>query len=96
MGLALLSACGGEGSETSCDLNSCEITFDRGVEANANVLGVEVTLVGIENDMVTLEVAGQRVSIPMDGSTEVGGFQVTIQEVTQDNVVVQISSGGGE
>jgi hypothetical protein len=92
-GLAL-TGCGGEGTSTSCTLDSCTVTFDRGVDAKAEVLGVEARLVKVEGQDVTLEVAGSEVTAPVGKPVDVEGFQVEVQEVTDSDVKVKISAGG--
>ena len=93
--LGALAACGGENSRTSCDVDSCTITFDRGVDASASILGVKAELVKVQGDLVTLKIAGQQVTVPVgDGEQEAEGFNVSVQSVTQDNVVVKISNAG--
>ncbi|WP_412539666.1 hypothetical protein R8Z50_28045 [Longispora sp. K20-0274] len=85
-----LAACSSDGSKTSCSLNSCTVTFDRGVEASTSILGVEVKFVGVSNGQATLSVAGQEVSMPVAQEKDVAGFKVTVQNVTDTEVVVQI------
>ena len=63
LGLAALAGCSSEGVDTSCSLDSCTLTFDRGVSASANILGVEVKLVDATDDQVTLDVAA---TVPTD------------------------------
>ncbi|MER7544185.1 hypothetical protein ABTW95_14370 [Spirillospora sp. NPDC127506] len=93
--LGALAACGGENSRTSCDVDSCTITFDRGVDASASILGVKAELVKVQGDLVTLKIAGQQVTVPVgDGEQEAEGFNVSVQSVTEDNVVVKISNAG--
>lgn len=90
----MTSGCSGEGSDVSCDLETCTVTFDRGVDAEASVLGVTVTLVSVENDTVTLDVNGSQISMPAgdtDQSTEAGGLNVSVDEVTSDQVVLTIT-----
>ena len=91
----LLVGCGGEGTTTSCDLQSCTVTFDRGVDAKVEVLNVEVKLVKVEGQNVTLEIAGNEVTAPVGQSVEVSGFQVEVQEVTDSEVKVRIEGSGG-
>jgi hypothetical protein len=92
LGLALVAGCDSEGADTDCSLNACTVTFDRGADASVNILGVEAKLVGAEGDQVTLEVAGERVSLtPGQAATEVGGLQVELESADADQVVVQIS-----
>ena len=90
----LLAGCGGEGTSTSCDLTSCTVTFDRGVDARVEILGVSAELVGVEGDTVTLEVAGAQVQARLNEPIQVEGFQVEVQKVTDSEVVVRISQGG--
>jgi hypothetical protein len=57
------------------------------------VLGVDITLKGVANNQVTLDVEGNSVSIPTggNGSTQVGGLSITVQQVTGDQVVLQVT-----
>jgi hypothetical protein len=86
---------GGEGSETNCSINSCTITFNRGVDASASILGIRAELVDVKNNQVTLNVGGQTVTVPVNGEQQAEGFRVEVQSVTDENVVVKISQGGG-
>ncbi|HET8659357.1 MAG TPA: hypothetical protein VFM55_10215 [Micromonosporaceae bacterium] len=95
LGLAVLTGCGSEGVDTSCSLNSCTLTFDRGVTANANILGVDVKLVGAENGVVDLEVAGQRVNLNHGQTERAGAFDVTLQKLTEEQVVVLVERAAG-
>jgi hypothetical protein len=90
LGAALLAGCGGgEGTDVNCNLQECTVTFQRGVDASASVFGVEARLVGVQDGMVTLEIAGGNVTVPVNGEPE--GVQV--REVTEEQVVVVIPSG---
>lgn len=92
LGLALLSGCSSEGADTDCGIDQCTVTFDRGVEASASVLGVDAKLVGADGDKVTVEVAGEEVSLTVgQQGTEVGGLNVTAESVTDSQVVVKIA-----
>ncbi len=93
LGAGALAGCSGEGTDVSCNLNECTVTMDRGVDAQASVLGVDVKLVGVANDQVSLEVGGNKVSLPVNatGATEVGGLSVSVQEVTGDQVVLKVT-----
>lgn len=97
VGLAFGAAtgCGGQGTETTCTTSACTVTFDRGVDAEASILGIKVQLVGVKGDRVTLTVAGQRVTVPVGGESQADGVNVAVQEVTEDKVVVRVSTGGG-
>lgn len=92
LGAALLAGCSSEGASTDCGLDSCTITFDRGVEASASIFGVEAKLVGAQGDQVTVEVAGEQLSLTVgQQATEVGGLQVSLDSVTDQNVVLRIA-----
>ncbi|MEV6523981.1 hypothetical protein AB0M43_18680 [Longispora sp. NPDC051575] len=86
-----LAACSSDGAKTSCSLDSCTVTFDRGVAASTSILGVEVKFVGVDNGQVKLSVAGQEVTAPVSQETDVAGMKVTVQNVTDTEVVVQIA-----
>jgi hypothetical protein len=90
------AGCSSEGADVNCNLNSCTVTMDRGVDASANVLGVDVKLKNVEGQQVTLDVGGNTVTVPVgaDGTANVGGLDVTVQEVTADQVVLKITGGG--
>ncbi|MCM6776805.1 hypothetical protein NDR87_22010 [Nocardia sp. CDC159] len=91
----LASACTsqGPGTTTNCDLTACTVTFARGVDAKASILGVEAKLLAVDGNMVTLEVAGQKVTVPVGETQPADGRTVTVQEVTSDKVVVRIATG---
>ncbi|HEX2356140.1 MAG TPA: hypothetical protein VHI50_06730 [Micromonosporaceae bacterium] len=92
LGLAALAGCSSEGVETDCSLNACTLTFDRGVDASASVLGVEAKLIDADDEKVTLEVAGERVTANVgQAATDVGGVQVSVERVTEDQVVAKIA-----
>jgi hypothetical protein len=96
LGAALLGGCSSEGADVTCNLDNCTATFDRGVEAKASVLGVDVQLVGVQNDQVKLKVGDQEISVPAggQGQTEAGGLRIQVQEVTDSKVTLKISKGG--
>lgn len=87
----VLAGCGGDGAKTSCSLTACTVTFDRGSDAKVSVLGVEAKLVSVQGDQVTVSVADQQVTVPVNQTADAGGFTVGVQSVTADQVVVQIS-----
>jgi hypothetical protein len=90
----LLAGCGGEGSDVSCSLNDCTVTFDRGVDAKASILGVNVELVGVRDDQVTVKVADQEINVPVgsaEGETQAGGLNFRVHEVTGSSVVMKVS-----
>ncbi|WP_232660409.1 hypothetical protein [Pseudonocardia sp. TRM90224] len=83
-------ACASGGSNTSCGVDGCTITFPRSGEASVSVLGVEAKLVGVSNSTAELLVAGQRVTVPVGSETEAGGFTVGVERVTDTEVVVRV------
>lgn len=92
LGAALLAGCSSNGADTDCGLDACTITFDRGVDASATVLGVEAKLIGAQDDQVTVEVAGEQLSLTTgQQATEVGGFQVSLDSVTDQNVTLRVA-----
>lgn len=93
--LGAAAACGGENSTTDCTLNACTVTFDRGVEASASILGVKAELVEVRGQMVTLRIGGQTVTVPVGEGERSDGFDVSVQSVTEEQVVVRISGGEG-
>lgn len=85
-----LAGCSSEG--TTCTLDSCTVTFDRGVEAKASVLGVGVELVEVVNDQVIVNVNGLRLTLPTGGSpVQAAGLNVNVQQVTDSQVVLVLS-----
>jgi hypothetical protein len=93
VGGGLASGCSGQGPNVSCTLTTCTVTFDRGVDAKASVLGIDVKLVSVDGNQVTVDVGGNRLDLPIGGSPQAsgGGLNVSVQSVTADKVVVQIS-----
>ena len=96
--LAILApaGCGGEGSQTSCSLTQCTVTLDRSGDSAAQILGVEVRLVGVSGERATLEVAGQQLQLQVNQQAQLAGFQVSLQDLTERHAVVRISQGGGD
>ncbi|MFC3966198.1 hypothetical protein [Nocardia jiangsuensis] len=93
---ALLAACTaqGPGSQTTCDVSGCVVTFERGVSASASILGVDAELVAVNGNLVTLEIAGQQVVVPAGDTTQAAeGLNVTVQEVTEQQVKVKVATG---
>jgi hypothetical protein len=89
-----LTACGGadSASSTDCSLDGCTITFPRGEDsAQVSVLGVEARLDSVSDGSANLTVAGQGVSLDVGSSTEVAGFTVGVQSVTDTEVVATVT-----
>ncbi|MFE3544629.1 hypothetical protein ACFXK0_16845 [Nocardia sp. NPDC059177] len=83
----------GDGYSSECTVSGCTVTFDRGVNAKASVLGIDAELVAVEGDMVTLAIGGQQITVPVGQSQAADGVDVRVSEVTSDKVVVVIASG---
>lgn len=91
LGATLLAGCSSEGADTDCGIDQCTVTFDRGVEANASIFGVDAKLVKAEGDQVTIDVAGEQLTLTTgQQAAEVGGMAVTVQSITDSQVVVRI------
>ncbi len=90
-----VTACTSEGAgyKSECQVSGCTVTFTRGVNAKASVLGIEAELVAVNGNTVTLKVAGQQVDIPVGQTQATNGFSATVQDVTDDKVVVRINTG---
>ena len=87
---ALLAGCGGS-NDVSCGLDACTVTYERGVEASASVLGVEAKLISADDNTVTVEVAGEQVQLTKgQQAVEVAGLQVSVAGITADQVQVRI------
>ncbi|HEX6682473.1 MAG TPA: hypothetical protein VF062_06735 [Candidatus Limnocylindrales bacterium] len=92
LSLSLFTACQSEGADVSCGVDQCTVTFEKGVDASASVLGVEAKLVSAEGDKVTVEIAGEQVTLTVgQAGQEVNGLNVTVESVTDTQVVLKIS-----
>ncbi|MGN9777301.1 hypothetical protein ACTMS0_16275 [Micromonospora sp. H33] len=92
LGVAVLSGCSSEGASTDCGLDACTVTFERGVDAQANVFGVEAKLVGAQDDQVTVEVAGEQLTLTTgQQAADVGGLAVTLDSVTDQQVKIRVA-----
>ena len=88
--LVLVAGCGGAGSQTECGLDGCTITFPRSGDVAVSVLGVEARLIGVQDGTAELEVAGQKVTVPVGGETQASGFTVGVEQVTDTEVIVRV------
>jgi hypothetical protein len=88
----VVSACGGQGSNTSCGVGGCTVTFARNGPAEVSVLGVTARLVRVDADIAQVEVAGHTVMVPVGGQTEVAGLVVRVEQITDRQVVVHITA----
>jgi hypothetical protein len=93
VGLAAgLTGCSSEGASTSCSTSQCTVTFDRSVaNAKASVLGVEIELVSATDEAVTVNVAGQEVTVNNDQSATAGGLTIKLKSITDSQIVVEVS-----
>lgn len=89
--IGALGGCGGQGSDTQCGLDGCTITFQRDGTASVSVLGISAELIGVQDGVAQLEVAGQTVSVPVGGETQAEGFTVRVESVTDTEVVVRVT-----
>jgi len=90
LGLAVLAGCTSD--NVDCGLNQCTVTLDRSVDASASVLGVEAKFIGADGDKVTLEVAGEQISLTVgQQATQVAGLNVALAEINPDNVKFTVS-----
>lgn len=89
------AACSSEGPgyKSECEVSGCTVTFTRGVNAKANVLGIDAELVAVNGNTVTLKVGGQEVSIPAGQTQPADGLSATVREITDDKVVVRLTTG---
>jgi hypothetical protein len=86
----LVGGCATAGTQTSCGVDGCTVTFPRSGDPSVSVLGVEARLVGVQNGNAELVVAGQRVTVPVGGQADAGGFTVGVERVTDREVVVRV------
>ena len=86
----LVAGCATAGTQTNCGLDGCTVTFPRSGDTSVSVLGVQARLVGVQNGTAELDVAGQRVTVPVGGQTEAAGFTVGVERVTDEEVVVRV------
>jgi hypothetical protein len=89
--LTLALAAGCSSDNASCNGTTCTITFDRGVDAKASILGVDAELVAVNGQNVNLKIAGQQLTVPLHVDQTSGNFNVRVTSVTKNNVVVTIS-----
>jgi hypothetical protein len=92
LGLALVTGCSSDGGDSTCSLDACTVTFNRGLNASADVLGVEAKLIAADGDKVAVEVAGTQLSLTVgQPAAEVGALSVALDSVTDSKVVLRVS-----
>ncbi|HET6482837.1 MAG TPA: hypothetical protein VFG35_22770 [Actinoplanes sp.] len=90
LGLALLAGCGSD--NVNCGLDQCTVKIDRETNASASFLGVEAKFLSADANTVTLEVAGEKVSLTKgQQAIDVGGLLVSLDSVTADQIGLQVS-----
>lgn len=89
LGLALLAGCS---DNVDCGLDQCTVTMEKEVNASASVFGVEAKFVSADADTVTLDVAGEQISLTKgQQAVDVGGLSVSLDEVTGSTVSFQVA-----
>jgi hypothetical protein len=89
---ALVAGCSSDNGNTTCSVDACTVTFNRGVNASASVLGVEAKLIAADGDKVAVEVAGTQLSLTVgQPAAEVGALSVALDSVTDSKVVLRVS-----
>ncbi|WP_432534791.1 hypothetical protein [Kineococcus arenarius] len=86
-GATACSATTDSGVSTECGVDGCTVTFPRSGQPEVSVLGVEAQLLEAGDGTARLDVAGQEVSLEVGTSTEVAGFTVGLERVTESEVV---------
>jgi hypothetical protein len=90
LGLTLLAGCSSD--NVDCGLDQCTVTMQRDNSASVSVLGVEAKFVSADQNTVTLDVAGEQISLTKgQQAVDVAGLQVSLDSVTQDTVSFQVS-----
>jgi hypothetical protein len=91
LGLALFLA-GCSSDNVSCGVDQCTVTIDREVNASASVLGVEAKFVSADANTVTLQVAGEQISLTKgQQAVQVAGLAVSLDSITGDTVSFQVA-----
>ncbi|BCY13758.1 hypothetical protein L3i22_088460 [Actinoplanes sp. L3-i22] len=76
----------------NCGVDQCTVTIARETNASVEVLGVEAQFVSADDNSVTLQVAGQQVTLTKgQQAVQVGGLQLSLDSVTQSAIQVQVS-----
>ena len=88
----VVSGCSSKGADVSCTTTACTVTLDRGVDAKASVLGIEVKLDDVQNNQATIDVNGSKITMPVGGSPQAsgGGVNVGVKSITDSQVVLQV------
>ncbi|HEX9999910.1 MAG TPA: hypothetical protein VGB74_05620 [Actinoplanes sp.] len=90
LGLAFLAGCSSD--NVDCGLDQCTVTIEREVNASASFLGVEAKFVSADANTVTLDIAGEQIQLTKgQQAVEVGGLQVSLDNITGDTIGLQVS-----
>jgi hypothetical protein len=90
LGLTLLAGCTSD--NVDCGLDQCTVTLQKEVNASASVLGVEAKFVSADDDTVTLDVAGEQITLTKgQQAVDVGGLAVSLTGVTGDAVTFKVA-----
>ncbi|WP_106398539.1 hypothetical protein [Actinocorallia populi] len=95
LALAATSACSSENADCDIAAGKCTVTFDRGVNAKAEVLGVNAEFVSATDTSATLKIGGQELTVPLDSEQSSGEFDVRVQSITQEQVIIEITTNVG-
>ena len=88
--LGFLTGCGGD--NVNCGLDQCTVTVEKEVNASASVLGVEAKFLSASADTVTLEVAGEKVTLTKgQQAVQVAGLNVSLADITGETVSFQVA-----
>lgn len=92
-----LAGCSSKGADVSCATDACTVTFDRNGHGEANILGIKVKLVDVQDNQAKISVAGNDFTVPVGTRQDVqnGKFSVQVDQVTDSQVVVKVSRGSG-
>ncbi|SHL28288.1 hypothetical protein SAMN05443637_12349 [Pseudonocardia thermophila] len=90
LAVLVVAGCGGQGTRTECGPGGCTVTFPRGGTVSVSLLGVEARLVEVRTGTARLEIAGQQIALPVGVETEAGGLRITVERVTDGEVVVRV------
>jgi hypothetical protein len=71
------------------------VTFQRSASASpdpVSILGVKAQLISVQGGLVNLQIGGQVIALPSDGTQDTAdGLKLSVTSVTKDHVVVKIS-----
>lgn len=91
LSLTVVTGCGSDSGDTNCGLDGCTVTLKQGVDAGTKVLGVEAKLVATDGNKVTVEVAGQRLSLAVgQPAVDAGAVAVSLDSVSDSRVVIRV------